>query len=398
MIKLSSQVQQDGRQDLEQVIRMSQEIGNPLIAVAALSHQARLQMRQGRLQLAHATLEQALQLATDPQGRHLPIASEALIGLGDLEREWNNLDTAEKYLTDGIELARQWNELSSFDAYLPLMRVRLAQGDLAAAQAAIETAWKMASISDLSQIDDIFADLQRAYFFVMQGNASEAARWAERRGLTTGGPPASPAAPDARQEYINDHLRKYEQLVLARLFILQGRTGEALDLLEKLIEQARQLQRTDLAIETHILQALALQQIRKDGPAGAALAEALTLAEPGGYVRIFLDEGEPMTRLLLRAASRGDTPAYIQKLMAACSPPAGVQLAVGRPDRLEEPFSERELEVLRLLARGWSNPQIARELYVAVSTIQTHCKNIYGKLGVHRRWDAVQRAQELGLI
>lgn len=400
MVELSQGEQQDGINTLDKAARMSLEAGNPLIAVAALAHKARLQMRQGRLQLAHETLQQALQLATDTHGRRLPVASEALIGLGDLEREWNHLDQAEHYLTDSLELARQWNELSSFDAYFPLMRLRLAQGDVAAAREAIETAWQLAHGSDFSRIDDILADLQMAYYFLTQGNAAEVIHWAERRGLIPGVGPEQPPAQDERQDYINAHLGKYENLILVRAFILQGRTVDALALLDPLFVQARQLNRTDLTIEIDILKALTFQLEDDGNRAMEALDEALCLAEPGGYVRIFLDEGEPMVRLLRQAASRRIAPAYVAKLLAASGESASSEREV-KPSHshpLIEPLSDREVEVLRLMAGGLSNPEIASKLYVAVSTIQTHCKNIYGKLGVHRRWDAVQRAQKLGLI
>jgi LuxR family maltose regulon positive regulatory protein len=258
----------------------------------------------------------------------------------------------------------------------------------------------MAHNSDFSQIDDSLADLQRANFFVMQRNGAEAVRWAEKQGLVAGVAPENRPALDQRQETINAHLRKYELLVLARAYILQGRSAEALELLQTLIEQARQLDRTDLAIELYILKALALQLERRADPACAAIVEALSLAEPGGYVRTFLDEGEPMIRLLRQAASRGISPAYLAKLLAAFgeSTIAQSEAKPSSPHALVDPLSDREVEVLRLLAAGMSNPEIAGELFVAVSTIRTHCKNIYEKLGVHRRWDAVQRAQELGLI
>jgi LuxR family maltose regulon positive regulatory protein len=128
-----------------------------------------------------------------------------------------------------------------------------------------------------------------------------------------------------------------------------------------------------------------------------ALGEALSLAEPGGYLRIFLDEGEPIARLLRQAASRGMAPAYITKLLAAFGPESA-EVASPQVQSLAEPLSKREMEVLRLLAAGLSNPEIAEELVVAVSTVRSHCKSIYGKLEVHKRWDAVQRGQELGLI
>jgi LuxR family maltose regulon positive regulatory protein len=164
------------------------------------------------------------------------------------------------------------------------------------------------------------------------------------------------------------------------------------------------LERTDLLIEICILKALAFQLLGNDSRASEAISEALCLAEPGGYVRIFLDEGEPMIRLLHQAASRGVAPDYVVKLLGAAPGGLGEPVSSEREVKpspsqpLIEPLSDREVEVLRLMAGGLSNPEIAAELYVAVSTIQTHCKNIYGKLGVHRRWDAVRRAQELGLI
>jgi LuxR family maltose regulon positive regulatory protein len=133
-----------------------------------------------------------------------------------------------------------------------------------------------------------------------------------------------------------------------------------------------------------------------------ALARALSLAEPGGFRRIFLDEGEPMAGLLRQAAKRGVAPTYVAKLLAAFEElaPPGVEAQPSHPHAqpLIEPLSERELDVLRLLAAGMSNPEIADALYIAVSTVRSHCKNIYSKLNVHKRWDAVQRGQELGLI
>lgn len=396
---------QDGRQALEEVARMGQEIGNPLIAVVALCHQANLQRRQGRLHRAQEILERALQLATDPQGRRLPVASEALIGLGELERQWNDLEAAADYLMEGIELANQWSELAAFDAYLPLTRVRLAQGDVGAAREALEIAQQIARRSEATELDDLVVDLEQAYLFAVQGDVATAMRWAETRGLVPGVPPAPPSGRDEGQDTVSARLRKYEHLVLARLFILQGQVAEALDLLESLLAQARQLSRIDLTIESQILRALAYQAAGQDAQALDALAEALSLAEPGGQLRIFLDEGEPLAGLLRQAASRGIAPTYVARLLAAFgeaesagmeAEPVHVHPLITQP--LVEPLSERELEVLRLLATGMSNPEIADELVIAVSTVRSHCKSIYGKLDVHKRWDAVQRAQDLGLI
>jgi LuxR family maltose regulon positive regulatory protein len=393
---------QDGKEALQEVARMGQETGNSLVAVGALCHQAELQTRQGRLHQARETLERALQLATDSQGRRLPIASEALIGLGKLEREWNHLELAANYLTESIELASQWSEMAAFDAYFPMAGIRLAQGDVEGAWEAVETARLIAQKSEATKIDDIVADLQQAYFFITQGDVVRATRWAERRGLLPDITLEPCPGLEQAKDYVNIRVRKYEHLILARLLILQGRPSEALDVLEALLVLARQRGRVDLIIEIQILRALAWQVEGLNTQATNALAEALSLAEPGGYVRIFLDKGEAMARLLRQAAAQGITPAYVAKLLAALGGSESVETKA-KPSHphtqpLIEPLSERELEVLRLLANGMSNPEIADELVVAVSTVRSHCKSIYGKLAVHRRWDAVQRAQELGLI
>ncbi len=390
-----------GSQMLKEVFQMAQDAGNLLIAVTALCNRAKLQMRQGRLHRAREILQQALQAATGPQGQRLPIASEALFGLGELEREWNNLEKAGEYLAESIELYRQWSEMASFDAYFPLARLRLAQGDVDGARQAIETACRIAQSSDSTDLDDVIADLQQAYFLIMLGDAAGAMHWANKRGLVPVVLLKKQSAIEEGLDYISDRVRKYEHLVLARLFILQERAVEALDLLDALLGLARGLKRIDLIIETQILRALAFQRAGQNARAIEALSEALSLAEPGGYMRIFLDEGNAMIRLLQKAASQGIAPAYVSKLLAisgGLEPGEQAAALSHRTRTLPEPISERELEVLRLLASGMSNPEIASELVVAVSTVRTHCKSIYGKLGVHRRWDAVQRARELNLI
>lgn len=387
---------QDGSRALQEVAARSQEMGNPLIAVAALCHQATLQVRQGRLQRAEQTLERALHLATDSHGRRLPIAGKALIGLAELELEWNNLDAAADLLAEGIELARQWSDLAAFDACLPQMRVCLARGDVEGARQAVEMARQIALGSETTEIDDLVADLQEAYFAILQGDAAGARRWAEARGLL---PDTSPRPGlDGGRDLVGARLKKYEQLMLTRLFLLEGRAVEALDLLHALLSTAKSLGRADLTIQVQIQRALAFQQQEQHDRAIEALAEALALAEPGGHVRTFLDEGQPMARLLHRAASRGVAPDYARRLLAVFAQAPEAPTASVRAQPLLEPLSDRELEVLRLLAAGLSNPEIADELVVAVSTVRSHCKSIYGKLSVHSRWDAVQRGRELGLI
>jgi LuxR family maltose regulon positive regulatory protein len=286
----------------------------------------------------------------------------------------------------------------------------------------METARQLALKSESTQLDDLAAALAQAHLWISQGEAASATRWFEERGIDPSALPASQDAfPEAAQgiydgvgeDSVASRMRKYEHLVLVRLLLAQGRSADALALLEPLSSMVEALQRIDLLIDVRILRTLALQQQGRFAEAVASLEGALSLAEPGGYVRVFVDGGEPMVSLLTEileglqrqghdVASRGVTPEYVSNLLAALGAPEtagqGAILAADKAQPLIEPLSERELQVLRLLGSGLSNPEIARELIVSVHTVRSHVKNIYGKLDVHRRWDAVQRGKELGLI
>ena len=373
----------EGRQALEELAHKSQQQGNVLIAAAALRHLARLHTRAGQLHEAHSTYEQVLSLSRGEGGSMLPAAGDALIGLGELWREWNDLDAAARYLLEGIDLARQWREIGTLYGYLSLARVRQAQGDPDGARNTLQTARQLAALTDTTELDDQIVALSLARLSISQGDLDAAARWAPGQ--------ASPPS----------HLVKYEQIVHARLLLAQGRPGQALSLLKPLLPRMLEQDRTGLAIEILILQALGLEAGGDRAGAVARLARALSLAEPGRYVRTFLDEGPPMAALLRHADARGIRPAYIATLLEAWGGEKEMfapQAGPGRHKTLLEPLTERELEVLRQLALGLTNPEIAGTLVIATSTVHSHLKSIYGKLDVHSRWDAVRRGEELDLL
>jgi len=362
-------------QPLDDVLRMSQRAGNVMLSVMVVCNRAELLMRQGQLHEAAATYRKALELATGAQGRRMPIAGQSLIGLGELSRQWGDLDAAVRYLLEGIELTEQWSEVGPLEAYICLARIRQAQGDVDGAWQALEKAQELAVKFDLTDLDDLTVAMFRAWMCVAQGDLGPARRWAEERDLYQY--VDSPWQEKARDPY--DHrLRKYELLVLARLLIAQGQPAEALKLLGSLVPLAKWRGRPGMLIEIYALQALAYQAQGDLEQAVAALERALSLAEPEGHVRIFADEGEPMARLLQEAARRGIAPPQTQPL--------------------PEPLSARELEVLRLLNTHLSSTEIAEQLFISVNTARFHIKNIYGKLGVHSRSEAIQRARELGLL
>ncbi len=398
------------KQAFAELARTSLQAGHVMIAVGAWCHLAEVHLRLAQLCEARPPYEKALEISTDSQGQRLPIAGEALIGLGDLCREWNDLEAALHYTLEGIELARLWRWPQAIVGYLTLARIRQAQGKIEDANDAIETARQLAAQYDTTDIDDVGVAMYRAQLWVEQGHLEAALPWARERGLDG---EIDPAELDRKDDFISYHLRKYEYLVLARLWLAQARPDKALSVLEPVLARMEQQGRTRLVIETLMLKALALQAQSQVTQAMAALERALTLAEPGGYIRLFADEGEPMRLLIAdfrlqierQAASlktkSSALAAYVDELLAAFK--SGLAMPVqseikNQPSTMVEPLSERELEVLRLLAAGLSNPEIAQQLYVAVSTIRSHAKSIYGKLDVHGRWEAVQRAKELRLL
>ncbi len=386
-----------------ELARTSLQAGDVMIAVGALCHLAEVHLRLAELHKARPAYDKAIAIATDVQGQRLPIAGEALVGLGDLCRELNELEAALHYSLEGIELARLWRWPQAMLGYITLARIRQTQGKIEDADEAIETARQLAIQTDATDIDDVGVAMYRAQLWVGQGNLDAAQHWARGRGLDEG---IDPIELDRKDDFISYHLRKYEYLILARLLLAQNQPDKVLSLLEPLLSRMEQQGRTRLVIETLMLKALALQAQGKLAPALATLERALSLAEPGGYIRLFADEGQPMAQLLREAAGRGIAPRYTAKLRAAFAKTTEEQRApetaplpsVSAQPSLVEPVSERELQVLRLLASGLSNPEIAQQLYVAVSTVRSHAKSIYGKLNVHGRWEAVQRAKELGLL
>jgi LuxR family maltose regulon positive regulatory protein len=389
-----------GIRALDEAASMSQEAGNVMIAVMTTCNLAELHMTRGQLGKARDIYRQALELATDQQGQRLPIAGMALMGLGELWREWNDLEAAERYLDEGIEQIGQWGEIGSLDGYISLAYVRQARGDVDGARDAIQQAQQLAVKFDVTDVDDVLVAAHQAHVWAMQGDLESALHWIEGRELTV-----DAALVELGKRLSGDLLTGYgrrwrtaEYLALTRLLLAQEQHDEALSMLELLVRVSERYGLNGRAIKFQVLKAMVHQAQGDVTQALAALESALSLAEPGGYVRVFVDEGEPMAALLRRAAARGIAVEYVGKLLAAFD--AGVEQAHPYPyaQRLIEPLSERELEVLRLLTTHLSSPEIADQLYISVHTVRYHIKSIYSKLGVHRRADAVDRARELALL
>ncbi len=365
--------------------------GHDYVALEAMGSQARLQLARGRLREAGNILQRVMRPTADREsGAALPATGEAHVVMGELLYEWNDLDSAEDRLTEGMELAERMGKFDTLVAgYVFLSRVQRARGGMESVLETVREAEQLARRSGVGEAI-VEAAVWKARLHLAGGDLA-AAVFEQERAAGAGEVP-----PSARQT---------ERLGLARVLITRGTHDEALWLLADLREAAEAAGRTGSVIEILALEALALQAGGEKARAVSTLAQALSLAEPEGYVRTFTDEGPPMGAILsevLQARQRGrlDPPVpahYLRKLSAAIeressgdpSPPGA---------ELLEPLSEREREVLSLVAAGRSNREIAQELYVAQSTVKTHVKNIHRKLDTHNRTQALARASELNLI
>jgi LuxR family maltose regulon positive regulatory protein len=381
---------------LRELARVGQEQGHPISAVSALSNLAGLEQLQGRAHEALALGQQALALCVDTRGRPLPLAGHAHLALGLIYYDLNELARAQEHLIQGLELSRQLGPTSgAIQAAFTLARIQHLAGETEAALATVAAARRAASVLNLPLADALVAAYE-ADFRLALGDVGAVARWAETAGLS---PTDSPV-----------FLREAEYFTYARLLLTQNRPAEVQTLLANLESYARSGGLGRSLITVCVLQARAQQALGQRAQALACLEKAVRLAVPEGYRRAFLDEGEPMRLLIadcrLQIAKQPYqvySLAFVDSLLAAF--PAAVSETRGtseiqnrKSEILPEPLSERELEVLGLVAEGLLNREIADKLFLSVGTVKTHVHNILGKLGADGRPRAIARARELGLI
>ena len=363
------------------------ETGQPTLIAWGCYELALIQRARGRLDAAALTCEQALDsLVTS--GRPPPAAGPGYVGLADIAYQRGELDLALRQATEGIALCRQFVYTTPLASGLAtLAMIRQATGDPAGALEAITEA-ERASPGPAGLLNPVPA--QRARLLLAQGDLAAAARFPQENGL---GPDDEP-----------DYARESAHLVLARILLAQGRPGPALALLDRLYAAAKAQERGDSLVEAGALLALAQAATGDEAGAVTTLAEALLLACPQGYVRVFADEGSPMAALLgkLIAAQRtGHVAAavplgYLARLRRALhtgqtAPDPGLSGII-------DPLTGREQEVLMMLAAGRSNQAIARELVITLDTVKKHVGHVLDKLGAANRTEAVARARELSLI
>jgi LuxR family transcriptional regulator, maltose regulon positive regulatory protein len=370
----------DGMASLQRADHVADVIGGAVT-------QADLLIAQGRLGDAQRTYERGLRLALGDGGPVLRGAADMHVGLAELARERNDLETARQHLRARRDLGDENGMPQDPHRWrIAEARIRLVDGDHDGALALLDEAERRYVADFAPEVRPISALKARAW--IAAGRLPDASAWVRERGLST-----------------DDHLtylREYEHVTLARIRLAEGAQDrdegavpDVLGFLARLLEAAQDGGRMGSVIDILVVQALAHQAVGDLEAALAVLRRALQLAEPEGYARTFLDEGQPMERLLRLAMRQPEAPRHGRRLVASLDGAEGGRRVV---QPLFEPLSDRELEVLRLLDSDLDGPDLARELTVSLPTVRTHTRNIYAKLGVNSRRMAVRRAAELGLL
>jgi LuxR family maltose regulon positive regulatory protein len=372
-------------QSFEEARATAQASGNHFGVMLASSALAQLEVAQGHLGRAERIYRDALRLVEKPTRRwRSPGVGYVYVGLAEILREWNKLEEAARYAEEGVALCKILGQAEILmPSYVALARVQRARGDVNGAIATLQEARQVASEMSTWSVDTVA--LHQARLRLAQGDLTAALRWMHESGLST-------------DDALSFH-QEAGHLTLVRVLIARGELDRASGLLMRLLEAAESSGRWGSVIEMLMLQALILHERAETDQALLALERALSLAESEGYVRTFVDEGAPMAALLQEAAARGMASEYVGQLLDVLGREStGKTSPRAHTTALIEPLSERELEVLRLIAVGLSNPEIAEQLYVSTNTIKAHAKSIYRKLDVHNRTQAVNRARELDLL
>jgi LuxR family maltose regulon positive regulatory protein len=361
------------RQALNEAIALSHAAGSAFVTITATIALGNVEESENQLHQAFDAYQRAAQLVGDQPLQVL--YQEAYQGLARIHYEWNDLEAADRYGHQSLDCALMYDAV--IDRFIIcqvfLARLKLARGDARGAAEILAEADQTARQRNFTlRIPEVAA--ARVFVLIAQKNLTAATHLVEDHEI-----PAS----------------------RARLLLAQGNPSAALAILEPLRLQMETRRLQDERLKLMTLQAVAHHANGEEDQALQILSDALALAEPGGFIRLFVDEGAPMAKLLSKLAARGVMPDYVGKLLSAFDSETRVskgKVSYRPTQPLIEPLTERELEVLRLIAQGLSNQEITEKLFVALSTVKGHNLRIFAKLQVKSRTEAIARARELGLL
>jgi LuxR family maltose regulon positive regulatory protein len=386
----------------EEARAASERAGNTFGVLGAEWHLAEIQIARGRLRDAADLARRSLRWAESHGGRNAPAAAMAHGVLAEIQRERDDLPAAVELAARAWELGKR-GEIANGLLVGSLYMARVLQsledfpGALAALDRAEEIMQRTGQPGWIALIHLLRAGIQLAQSRI-EGNSAAfeaAVRWAQGFGLLSGW------REGFEEKLPGLHRQEFPYLIVARILVAQGEDGTALELLGDARERAERMGRVRSVIEILALEALIRDSRGEREAALAGLRRALALAEPEGFVRIFVDEGPGLAGLVRQAAPGAVSPAYARRLAEAFGEePPSEPAAPPRPpvQELPEPLSDREVEVLQLIATGLSNADAGRKLFIAPSTVKKHLENIYAKLGTRNRTQAIARAREAGLL
>jgi LuxR family maltose regulon positive regulatory protein len=366
-----------------EAIELAQSSGNIMIEVAVRTSLGGVAEMMGRLHEAEVIYREALERAILLQS---PVAAQAYLCLATVHREWNDLASARLLAEKAIESSRMWGTVDALaEGLLSLARIDQAQNNIPEANQTLAEVSQAIHGHLLDASTSQWIGAIRARLWLTQGKPDDAHRWAKTRGLG--------------EEGKLDRGNEVEYLTLVRILLAEGRVDEATHLLSRLQITMESAGRHGSLIEVLVLRAIALERKADIQSALAVLERVVSLARSEGYMRVFLDEGKPIETLLKIAVTKWREPdllAYTRKLLAAFADERVPQAAGEAP----QPgiLSEREMEVLCLIAAGCTNQAIADELVIAIGTAKRHAANIFDKLEVRNRTEAVAKARQLGLL
>ena len=371
-----------------QTLPLVQRTGGNLAAVMHFAGMANLCLEMAQLRRAKEYCEHALDFTERHTGRpDMPFCGYTYVTIGRILRQWNQLADAHRFTTTGVVLCRDWRNADTLAlSCIEFAYIHQALGNDRQARASMQEAIQI--YEGFSPWATRYAAAHQAKMDLARGDIDAAGHWAQANDLVIDGD--------------FEFHREIEYLTLARVFIAQKRFEEAQSLVKRIYRTAQKTGKKHTELEGLILLALVFSLQGDTDQALAYLETALSIGEPEGFIRIFVDEGPPMAHLLYKALSHGVAPEYVNRLLAAlpdAEPQQAGPLEMQSPEPdLVEPLSERELEVLALIARGLTNREIASRLFLSLNTVKAHTRNIYGKLGVHNRTKGVARAQTLGIL
>ena len=374
---------EEAKRAYTEAVRIGRQANNLHMVINANSSIADILVIEGQLHRAADLYTQCLQMAVRPDGQRSPLARYIFANISKLFYEWNRLDDADQSIHQCIDLCRQWGDIGmQAYAHTLLARLEQARGHPEQAGEAIREAERL--IGEYPDSSYLYSQMNSvlARLWLEQGDLERPSRHLQARGI------------NIKDEIPIQRMIDYD--LLLRLLLAQGDYEAAIHMSNRFLQQVRKTELVGLNIEALLLRALVLQGKKENEQALEVLEEALTLAQPEGYVRAFLDKGEAMTRLLCQAQSRQMGSGYAAVLLTQIDKiPNMTQPSM---QLLIEPLTSRELEVLKMIAAGRSNQEIAGQLFISMPTVKRHISNIYAKLGVKSRTQALAIGKELKLF